>query len=46
MVKGKFTICEYGFKPDVDYTLFGAGPDAIAHDKDFRVLMKIAEGMK
>ena len=46
MVKGQFTICEYGFKPDVDYGLFGAGPNMIAHDKDFRVLMEIAEGMK
>ena len=45
MTKGKFTICEYGFKPNVDYGLFGAGPEMLAHDTDFRVLMAKAEEM-
>lgn len=43
MVKGKFTICQYGYKPNEDYALFGAGPEMLAHGKTYQEMMDIAE---
>lgn len=44
MVKGKFTICQYGNKPDEDYALFGSGPEMLAHGKTYQEMMDIADG--
>lgn len=42
-VRGKHTICQYGTPPNVDYALFGSGPEMLAHGKSFRGMMEEAD---
>jgi len=43
MVRGQFTICQYGNKPTEDYALFGAGPEMLAHGKTYQEMMDEAD---
>ena len=43
MVRGKFTICQYGNKPNEDYALFGAGPEMLAHGKTYQEMIEEAD---
>jgi len=43
MTRGKFSIAQYGIKPNADYGLFGSGPEMLGHSKDYRELMALAD---
>ena len=43
MVRGKYSICQYGNKPNEDYALFGAGPESLGHSKSYQELMDLAD---
>lgn len=43
MVKGKYTICQYGYKPNEDYALFGSGPQSLGNAKTYQELMEKVE---
>lgn len=43
MTRGKYSIAQYGEKPGATYALYGEGPAMLGKDKDFRVLMDLAD---
>ena len=43
MVRGEYTICQYGEKPNEDYALFGRGPEMLAHGKTHQEMMDEAD---
>lgn len=46
MRRGQFTITKYGEGATVQYGLYGSGPEMLAHDADYRVLMARADELE
>lgn len=46
MTRGKYSIAQYGRKPNATYALFGEGPAVLAHGKDYRAPMARADELE